>query len=73
MLLGKISKALLALGAVVTVSACSTARFGSDTNDENLVFSARGPIEILNDTRFPHPPTKTKIPSSLPQGVYPTE
>lgn len=65
-ILVKTGTLLLLVGGL---SACSTARFGTDHNDVSLLISARGPVEILNDTRYPHPPTKTRIPTTLPEGV----
>jgi hypothetical protein len=73
MIFKKSSKVILAIAAISSVSACSTARFGSDHNDANLLIAARTPFEILNDERYPNPPTKTKIPTTLPPGVYPDD
>ena len=62
-------KLLLGLAVIGTLSACSTGRFGTEHQDASLLIAARGPLEILNDTRYPHPPTETRIPDTLPEGV----
>ena len=64
-----ISKVILGVAILATVSACSTGRFGTDHQDASLLIAARGPVEILNDTRYPHPPTESRIPDTLPEGV----
>ena len=60
----------LALGALLltTVSACSE-RFGLENDDPALAIPFQSPFMYMNDSRY-RAPNKTRIPDTLPAGVY---